>query len=56
MIIPIVNRANPARIRLAGRRFPPLLPATSATANMLSDSGAMDRPAPIALYSSTICR
>jgi hypothetical protein len=54
--IPIVNSANPARMRLAGRRFPALFPASRATANMLRDSGAMDRPAPIALYSSTICR
>ena len=39
-----------------GRRPPALRPATSATANMLSDSGASERPASIALYSRTICR
>ena len=41
---------------LAGRRFAARFPATKAVANMLSDSGARDRPASIALYSSTICR
>ena len=41
---------------LLGRRSPARLPASSATANMLSESGAIDRPASIALYSSTICR
>ena len=40
----------------AGRRFPARLPASSATPNMLSDSGASDSPASIALYSNTICR
>ena len=40
----------------AGRRLPARFPASSAIANMLSDSGASDRPASIALYSSTICR
>ncbi len=40
----------------AGRRRPARRPATSAMANMLSDSGAIDRPACMALYSSTICR
>src|SRR3984885_199550 len=37
--IPMVNSANPARMRLAGRRFPPLLPASRATANMLRGVG-----------------
>ena len=41
---------------LAGRRLPARRPATSATANMLRESGAMDSPASRALYSSTICR
>ena len=41
---------------LLGRRLPALFPASSATANMLSESGARDRPASMALYSSTICR
>ena len=35
---------------------PGVFPASSATANMLSDSGASDRPACMASYSSTICR
>ena len=42
-------------MRSAGRR-PARRPATSATANMLNESGASDSPAPIAVYSSTICR
>ncbi len=41
---------------LLALRFPAFLPASNATTNMLSDSGASVRPAPIALYSSTICR
>ena len=41
---------------LLGRRFPARFPARSAIPNMLSESGARDRPACIALYSSTICR
>ena len=40
----------------AARRFPAFFPASSATANMLSDSGASDRPACIALYSRVICK
>ena len=53
---PSVKRANPARMMPAGRRVPARFPASNAIANMLSDSGAIDRPAPMALYSSTICR
>ena len=41
---------------LLGLRSPAFLPASSATANIVSDSGASDRPASSALYSSTICR
>jgi hypothetical protein len=41
---------------LLGRRFPARRPASNATANMLSDSGAIESPACIALYSSTIWR
>ena len=40
----------------AARRFPALFPASNATANMLSDRGASDSPASIALYSSVICK
>src|SRR6185312_2012705 len=40
----------------AGVRLAALFPATTATANMVSESGASDRPAFSALYSSTICR
>ena len=54
--IPAVVSANPTRMMFAGRRFPVLRPASIATANMLSESGARDRPACIALYSSVICR
>ena len=54
--IPIVVRANPARTMSAGRRFPARLPASNATPNMLSDSGASERPASIALYSRVICK
>ena len=39
-----------------GLRLPAFLPATSATANIVSDSGASESPASSALYSSTICR
>ena len=41
---------------LAGRRLPARLPATSAVANIVSDSGAIVRPVSSALYSRTICR
>ena len=44
------------RMITLGRRPPALRPATIATANMLSDSGASESPASIALYSRTICR
>ena len=52
---PTTVRTKPQRIRFAGRPFA-MRPAISATANMLSDSGAIDSPACRALYSSTICR
>ena len=41
-----------------GARAPPAgrSPGEQRHANMLSDSGAIDRPACIALYSKTICR
>ena len=54
--IPTSASPNPTRMMLAGRRLPALFPASSATANMVSESGAMDRPACIALYSSVTCR
>ena len=41
---------------LLGLRFPAVFPASSATKNMLSESGASESPASSALYSSTICR
>ena len=41
---------------LLGRRPPALRPASSATANMLSESGARVKPVFIALYSSVIWR
>ena len=41
---------------LLGRLPPARLPASNATANMLSDSGAIESPEPIAVYSSTIWR
>ncbi len=44
------------RMMLLGRRWPARLAASSAVANMLNESGASDRPACIALYSSTIWR
>ena len=49
--IPTVLSPKPASTMLLGRRFPDLRPASSATPNMLSDSGASDKPACIALYS-----
>ena len=52
--IPRLDSTNPARMIAAGRRSPAFLPATSAAANMVSDSGASDRPASRALYSSVI--
>jgi hypothetical protein len=54
--VPSVKIPNPRRMMLLGRRPPAFFPATSATPNMLSESGARDRPASIAVYSSTICR
>ena len=56
MTIPISRSAKPARMMLLGRRLPERLPARIAVANMLSDSGARDKPACSALYSRTICR
>ena len=53
---PTTSRPKPSRMISLGRRSAALRPASSATANMLSDSGASDRPASIALYSSTIWR
>jgi hypothetical protein len=47
---------NPTRMMRLGLRLPALFPASSATANIVSDSGASERPASIALYSSTIWR
>ncbi len=54
--IPTVTSPDPARMMLAGRRPPARLPATSAVANIVSDSGASVRPVCMALYSRTICR
>ena len=51
---PTIKSRNPHRMRLAGRRVPALLPASIATANMVSESGAIDNPACMALYPSTI--
>ena len=53
---PAVRSAKPTRMMLLGRRRPALLLARSAVANIVSESGASDRPASIALYSNTICR
>ena len=53
---PIALRAKPTRTIVLGRRFPALRPASSATPNMLSESGARVSPVFIALYSSVICR
>ena len=52
--IPMLVSRKPVRMIAAGRRSPALLPATMAAANMVSDSGASDRPASSALYSSVI--
>ena len=54
--MPSVLSANPARMIVAGRRPPDLRPARIATANMVSESGAIDRPVCRASYSSLICR
>ena len=54
--IPAVVSANPTSTMVLERRFPSFRPASMATANMLSDSGARERPACIALYSSVICK
>ena len=54
---PIVSSPNPSRIdALATRRLPARLPVRSATPNIVRESGAIERPASIALYSKTICR
>jgi hypothetical protein len=42
---PRFSNANPSRMITLGRRFPALLPASSATPNMLSERGARLRPA-----------
>ena len=54
--MPASTSAKPARMILARAPVPARFPATSAVANIVSDSGARDRPACIALYSSTICK
>ena len=54
--MPTGRSAKPSRMMLLGRRAPAFLPASSATPNIVSESGAIDRPVCIALYSSTICR
>ena len=54
--MPMVSSPDPARMMLAGRRPAARLPATSAVANIISDSGAIVRPVSSALYSRTICR
>ena len=54
--IPTVLSANPSRTMLLGRRPPAFRPASSATPNMLSESGARVKPVCIALYSSVIWR
>ena len=53
---PALSRANPTRMMLLARRLPALFSATSATANIVSESGASESPACIAEYSNTICR
>ena len=53
---PTVVSANPAQTMVLARRLPAIRPASIATANMLSDSGARESPACIALYSRVICR
>lgn len=54
--MPRVLSANPMRMMLAERRCPARRPARIAIANIVSESGARDRPVCIALYSSLICR
>ena len=53
---PTTRSAKPSRMMLLGRCAPAFLPASSATPNIVSESGAIDRPVCIALYSSTICK
>ena len=53
---PTLANAKPMRMISLARRFDCRRPASIAIANMLSDSGASDRPACRALYSRTICR
>ena len=53
---PRVLSANPVRMILAGRRLPDFRPARIATANMVNESGAIDKPVSSASYSSLICR
>jgi hypothetical protein len=54
--MPSDRSAKPARMMLLALRAPARRAARSATANMLSDSGASDSPAWSALYSRTIWR
>jgi hypothetical protein len=53
---PAARRRKPARMIRDGLWPAAFFPATRATANMLSESGAIESPAWSALYSSTICR
>ena len=54
--VPRHARRNPARMIDAGRRLPARRPASIAAANIVSESGASDRPACMALYSRVIWR
>ena len=54
--MPNVLSAKPTSTRSLARRFPLRFPASRATPNMLNESGASERPAFIASYSSVICR
>jgi hypothetical protein len=46
---PTASSRKPARISAAGRRRPARFPASSAMKNIVSDSGASDKPACSAL-------
>ena len=54
--MPTVLSANPSRTMLLGRHLPAPRPASIATPNMLSESGARVNPVFMALYSRVICR
>ena len=54
--VPRLASTKPARMIAAGRRLPARRPATIAAANIVSESGASDRPACMALYSRLIWR